>query len=778
MLASLIPHIMALPQQQPKTLLNTDKPSSSGRYPVSLTDAFLSSSQFEPPATSRSRRRSSASRSSGSSTRPTIAQPSVGSRRRNSVKSNNSVAADSAGPSSSRGDKPAAIPAISEDNDVFYDLDDTDAAPSAQLQSQKPACAATSATAGVAVGATAGAASRDDASSLHTLSSPQHLVSDRTKERSARIAKLKTTDVQQAPEELIEDIGVASNALHLFLNNRMVEANEIIAVHSDRRLYYALGTAILATIKAIMTFEHQDLGTAIEYCKDTIHIASLLRKQSSAIMSFGNFVRGTGPSVNRIASMDFIQRHAELIYAECTLLKSVLAIAHSGDIFGFLSEALHLRSCYGMYRSFDKYLKWAKAQPNGGDVDAHFSSGVYLGNGIMLLILGLLPSRLLRIMEVFGYEGDVELGLKTLSLAGNWNSPSGPTSIKDEGVRRAICDMTLLCYHLVISSFIPVPRVDIDFAEKVLDFHLQRYPHGMFFLYFEGRLESTQACSEDAIECFVESRDSQEEYIQLKHICYWDISLCAMSLLDWKLSYDCHTVLAKENNWSKAVYTYARAAALYQLGGDGDHDEARRIMARVPKLRQKIAGKSIPLEKYVARKATRMEEQGRMLLPGFELAYVLHAFSYAPRYILHEKALPTVDRTIASFDSSTSVDDQCLAHFLRGVILRNMIYPEKHNKLRPKTCPIPTAEGARMAEESLKFVADNGHRLEYDNYLLYFSHYELGRLYIDMGRSSEARSELELVLSGKNLGDVNRKGKYSMQNMALLRSNGALELIK
>ena len=47
-----------------------------------------------------------------------------------------------------------------------------------------------------------------------------------------------------------------------------------------------------------------------------------------------------------------------------------------------------------------------------------------------------------------------------------------------------------------------------------------------------------------------------------------------------------------------------------------------------------------------------------------------------------------------------------------------------------------------------------------------------------MGRSSEARSELELVLSGKNLGDVNRKGKYSMQNMALLRSNGALELIK
>ena len=74
-------------------------------------------------------------------------------------------------------------------------------------------------------------------------------------------------------------------------------------------------------------------------------------------------------------------------------------------------------------------------------------------------------------------------------------------------------------------------------------------------------------------------------------------------------------------------------------------------------------------------------------------------------------------------------------------------------------------------------MAKHGTLCEYDHYMLYFCHYELGRLYISMGRHADARSQLELVLSGKNLGDHGRKGKYSMQNMCVLRSNAALELM-
>lgn len=709
-------------ERRPRTLLSVSDGSDRSALPISMTDAVLQGQQL-PCSKPLPRRRSSARSHTSDTLRRSLRE---------------SGAAQS----------PLATAADNEEEEQFFDAQDTR---SEQATEQAPAPHPAPAR----------------ATRPHT-----HLVAANA-ERSARIAKLTTKDVQQSPNELMEDIGVIMHALHLFLNSRMVEANNIVEVHADKRIYYALAYALLATIKAFMTFEHQDLGTALEYCKDTLHIASLLRKQTSTISSIGSFLRGTGPSVSSIASMSLVQRHAELIYAECTLLKAILAIAHSGDIFGLLSEALHLRHAYGMYRSFARYVEWANNNPGQDNADEHFTSGVHIGNGTILIILGLMPSRVLRIMEIFGYEGDIDLGLKTLSIPGKWTSPNGPQPPEGQGIRRPLCDMSLLMYHLRVSTFIPAPRVDIDIAARVLEYNLELYPYGIYFLYFKGRFKSIQAYPEDAIEAFREARDIQEEYVQLKHICYWDISLCHMSLQDWYGAFNDFTVLADENNWSKAIYNYARAAALYQYGDNTQREEARAIMARVPKLRQKIAGKSIPLEKFVARKATKMIERGRLLLPGMEFAYLCHCYTYAPRFALYEKALPVVDRAIASFDNSTEEDDRCLAYFLRAVILRNMTFPDKYIQLRPKECPIPIPDAAKMAEESLRYVAMHAMNVTYDHYLLYFAHYELGRLYMSMGRKDEARTEFELVLSGKNLGDV-RKGKYSMQNMAVLRSNSAL----
>lgn len=76
---------------------------------------------------------------------------------------------------------------------------------------------------------------------------PQHV-----REKAARVAKLNFDDVKQSGEEMIEDIGVARKALHLFLNSHMIEAEKIIEVHADKRMYYALGWGLIATIKGFM----------------------------------------------------------------------------------------------------------------------------------------------------------------------------------------------------------------------------------------------------------------------------------------------------------------------------------------------------------------------------------------------------------------------------------------------------------------------------------------------------------------------------------------------
>ena len=55
-------------------------------------------------------------------------------------------------------------------------------------------------------------------------------------------------------------------------------------------------------------------------------------------------------------------------------------------------------------------------------------------------------------------------------------------------------------------------------------------------------------------------------------------------------------MMATESTWSKSIYTYGMAVCLLDSGDEGDRAEAIEAMQKVQGLRQKIAGKSIPLE--------------------------------------------------------------------------------------------------------------------------------------------------------------------------------------
>lgn len=617
------------------------------------------------------------------------------------------------------------------------------------------------------------------------------------REKAARVRKLTYDDVKMEEKEMFSDIQEARKALHLFLNSRMIEAEEMIAKYSDQKMYYALGDALIAVIKGFMTFEPEDLAKAISYCKDALFMASMLRKQTNSVASFGRFVRGTGHGPSTMAGMTIVQRHAELIYAESLLLKAVMGILYSGDFFGFVAEALNMRNAYGVYRSLSKFVEWADERASGArdeSIDEDFRSGVYLGNGLISMILGLLPGKVLKIMEVFGYSGDTQWALKTLARAGEWSAKSDQPGMpmEKEGIRRQVCDMGILLYHLVISTFIPVTGVDIDFADKVLHYNLDRYPQGVFFLYFSGRLYSTQSLAEKAVKQFKAARDVQREYVQLQHICVWDMALCHMSLAQFDKANECFSVLLKDSNWSKCVYSYGQAANMYSSAQDAKDQrciDAGKQFAGVPGKMQRIAGKSIPMEKFCARKAKKFIKQRRLLLPAHEFSYIYHCFTNAPAYSLCDNQLVDISEALQELNrvqdpseyysgADEYWDDYCLAHFLRGVTLRYIAFPEKHAKLQPSDQPIPANEAAEQAEISLRNVIESSHRLSLDHYLCYFAHYELGRLFASQDDKNAARQQFELIMSGKTLeASTKGKGKYSMQNMCTLRSNGALSVL-
>ena len=72
-----------------------------------------------------------------------------------------------------------------------------------------------------------------------------------------------------------------------------------------------------------MTFDANDLANALEICRN-IHVGGLVSR---------------GAGVARVKQMSLIEKHAELVYAESSLMKAMLGIIAGGDWMGLIKEA-------------------------------------------------------------------------------------------------------------------------------------------------------------------------------------------------------------------------------------------------------------------------------------------------------------------------------------------------------------------------------------------------------------------------------------------------------
>lgn len=228
------------------------------------------------------------------------------------------------------------------------------------------------------------------------------------------------------------------------------------------------------------------------------------------------------------------------------------------------------------------------------------------------------------------------------------------------------------------------------------------------------------------------------------------------------------------------------------MGGEENLAEAAKYMAQVPGLQQRIAGKSIPVEKFATRKAEKFKKQGdRLLLPALEITYMFQGIMHAPLNVILSKMLPLIENALkelrkhagnpSKYEGGDGYwDDFCLANLLEGVCLRYVAHPDPDSRLDPNTVhTISKPDAEKKAFKALRRVIKEGSKIEVDHYLVYHTHFELGRLYACIGDEVKAREHIELVLSGKHLetGSSKRRGKYSFENALLLRAHATIELM-
>ncbi|XP_062985313.1 tetratricopeptide repeat protein 39B isoform X2 [Elgaria multicarinata webbii] len=538
----------------------------------------------------------------------------------------------------------------------------------------------------------------------------------------------------------------SSMALNLFLNNKFSEALELLRPWSKGSMYHALGYSSILVMQAAMTFEQQDIQRGLATMKEALQTCQKFRKRNTVVESLSSLV--LKQSVDQLSEEEM---HAELCYAECLLQKAALTFVQDENMINFIKGGLKIRTSYQIYKECHQVLQMSQDSKSKNEIFHQFEGGVQLGIGAFNLMLSLLPGRILRLLEFIGFSGNRELGLQQLQ-----EGASGAS------LRATLCTFTLLLYHTYVSLILGIGEANLSEADALLHPYLQRFPKGAIILFYDARINVLKGNFEKAQGTFQECIAAQQEWRQIHHLCYWEMMWCYSFQQDWLQAYRYADLLCKESRWSKAIYMFQKAAILAMLP-DADvkatGEDIVSLFRQVEGLKQRIAGKSIPTEKFAVRKARRYagSQPVKLIVPALEMMYVWNGISVVgKRTDLTENLLVTIEKEETALKNETNhneyyMDDICLLQLLKGLCLKHL---------------------GRLLQAELCFneVIQSEKQLKYDNYLVPYTMYELGLLY---KQQDEREKAIRFIEAAKN----NYK-EYSMESRLHFRIHAALNSLK
>ncbi|XP_035107315.2 tetratricopeptide repeat protein 39A isoform X7 [Callithrix jacchus] len=524
----------------------------------------------------------------------------------------------------------------------------------------------------------------------------------------------------RTPESsLHEALDQCMTALDLFLTNQFSEALSYLKPRTKESMYHSLTYATILEMQAMMTFDPQDILLAGNMMKEAQLLCQRHRRKSSVTDSFSSLVHR--PTLGQFTEEEI---HAEVCYAECLLQRAALTflqvssqggvvrpralqdpshayrcplgpgcqhlfLLQDENMVSFIKGGIKVRNSYQTYKELDSLVQ--SSQYCKGENHRHFEGGVKLGVGAFNLTLSMLPTRILRLLEFVGFSGNKDYGLLQLEEGASGHS-----------FRAVLCVMLLLCYHTFLTFVLGTGNVNIEEAEKLLKPYLNRYPKGAIFLFFSGRIEVIKG------------------------------------------------------NIDAATYIYMKAAYLSMFGKEDYKpfgDDEVELFRAVPGLKLKIAGKSLPTEKFAIRKSRRYLSSNPISLPvpALEMMYIWNGYAVIGKQPkLTDGILEIITKAEEMLEKGPeneySVDDECLVKLLKGLCLKYL-------------------GRVQEAEENFRSISASEKKIKYDHYLIPNALLELALLFMEQGRNEEA---IKLLESAKQ----NYKN-YSMESRTHFRIQAA-----
>ncbi|XP_003472962.1 tetratricopeptide repeat protein 39B-like [Cavia porcellus] len=539
---------------------------------------------------------------------------------------------------------------------------------------------------------------------------------------------------------LVSSLEECTTGLYLFLNNRFSDAINLIHPWSKNSVYHALIYSMLMVVKAILTFDPQDIRIGMNAAKEALKTCNNFRKKGR-LMSLYHLVSRQG--INAVTEEEL---HAEVCYAECLILKAAITFIQDDSLLGFLKSGINIGASYQTYKDCQQVV--AYMSHSHSKAHRHLVGGIKFGLGAFNLMLSLVPPRTLKLLNIVGYSGDREVGLALLH-----------ESASELHINNILSVLTLLFYYNYIYVAFGIENISNSATENLLLTYLKRFPNCVILKFFHARLSMLRGNFEKAQLKLQDCIFIQSEWKQVHHLCYWELMWCHVFLQNWRQAYYCAHLLYLHSRWSKATYVYSKAVILALLPSDfvkSVKEDTNSLFLNVDSLRIKILGTPVPIEQFIAEKGQRYGTT-----TGWFTAQPLLEFIYAwSGFRIMSKRLELISSWLSIIDRGKDLlqenpnevygtDDISLLYLLKGLCLKHL---GKYLK----------------AEHYFNRVIQKEKALKYDHYLVPYTHYELGILHYLRGDYASAT---------KSLNNIRNYKDYPMEARLQFRAHIALEQI-
>jgi tetratricopeptide (TPR) repeat protein len=350
-----------------------------------------------------------------------------------------------------------------------------------------------------------------------------------------------------------------------------------------------------------------------------------------------------------------------------------------------------------------------------GHEDDRLRGAVYFGYGIMNIVLSLIPPKLMKLANLFGFSGNRRLGLQALEFSSHSQDMKAP-----------LARIALLWYHTIVRPFFALDgereEAGAEEADRLLMEAESLYPNSALFLYFRGKVLYLRHQLDDALVVYTSAAALSKSQREIEHIALYEKGWIHFLQLNYAEALPCYTRLKNETRWSACFYAYLCAL---MTGVMGDLRESRELFLQSSRL---VKRKNNNLEKFCHRRAQlykkgvtfHMPLEARLMI--MEVFYLWRALPFCS----DDAKLQMMEMLDLALPSDAQPFHKAMRAWLRGGVLNSLKRPR---------------EAEKSLREALQYEPD----IKQDKHIISFSLYEIAMIHIANTEYAKARTLLHFA---------------------------------